>query len=465
MGCVTEQHHNHLVVAGAGTGKTTTIVGKIKWAISQGLYQPEEILVLSFTNASAAEMKERILSETKDLAEGEVVASTFHKLGLEILKQCSKTPIKIARLSLEEFVMRNLAEDEQSYAESLTNIISVARMEDIDLDELLEEAYKRRKIKEEDLELVRRARDINEAYKKELSARNEIDFSDMINTATKFIRDGKYKNPFRFVIVDEYQDISKPRFEMLKALRDLKDYDLFCVGDDWQAIYRFAGSEVNLILEFEKFWGNTKLSRIETTYRFPASIADASGRFIMENYRQIPKKIKAMPDDDYNVTEICADSVLQTIEESIRILRQLPNNATVFYLGRYTRDRSILKLYFKVEKDQVIFDERPDLTINFMTAHKSKGLQADYVFAMNLKDAKMGFPSKVESSEIMKLIHPNAEKFPFAEERRLFYVTMTRAKKHLYLLTMHGHKSVFILELENLLYKKMKIIDIGLMEN
>ncbi|MCR5024720.1 MAG: UvrD-helicase domain-containing protein, partial [Lachnospiraceae bacterium] len=113
---------------------------------------------------------------------------------------------------------------------------------------------------------------IYEAYASALQRSGEIDFNDMINKAAHMIREGKYVHPYKYVIVDEYQDISRSRYNLLKALRESKDYSLFCVGDDWQSIYRFTGSDLGYILQFSDYWGETEYSKIETTYRFTDSL-------------------------------------------------------------------------------------------------------------------------------------------------------------------------------------------------
>ena len=394
--CIKKHTHNHLVVAGAGTGKTTTIIGKIKYLLSQGFCRPEEILVLSFTNASATEMRERILRETrqyilKTSRNSVIHASTFHSFGLEIIRKC-----KIS---------------------------------------------------------------------------GEVSFPEMISLASRLIFEGKYINPYKVVIVDEYQDISFERYQLLKLLRESKDYDLFCVGDDWQSIYKVAGSEVDLILNFEKYFGETEISKIETTYRFPQSIVDVSGWFVMENPRQIRKKMKGRKDDSFKVMEILSGSAREALNFAVLKFVELPENTSILFLGRYSWDVNQVKAckYLKVETTSTISDDgsedfehkivcpaRPDLKLDFMTVHKSKGLQADYVFIVNCKAGDKGFPA---TKEIDK-----TEKFPFAEERRLFYVALTRAKKKVFLLTVRADISPFIEEIREKYYKKLKILQLGLPE-
>lgn len=130
---------------------------------------------------------------------------------------------------------------------------------------------------------------IYSSYQSMLRERNEIDFNDMINMASAYVQSGRYGHPYRYVIVDEYQDISQARYRLLEAMRQQKDYNLFCVGDDWQSIYRFNGSDIGFILNFEKYWGASAISRIETTYRFPQSLISVSSGFIMKT----PSKIRS----------------------------------------------------------------------------------------------------------------------------------------------------------------------------
>ncbi len=146
---------------------------------------------------------------------------------------------------------------------------------------------------------------IFDVYNSQLKKNDEIDFNDMINLARQFIETGKYRNSYKYVIVDEYQDISKARYMLLKSLRESLDYDLFCVGDDWQSIYQFAGSDIGFILNFAQYWGCTEISRIETTYRFSQRLIDISGSFIMKNPAQINKSIRGNSNnEEYVLSEV-----------------------------------------------------------------------------------------------------------------------------------------------------------------
>jgi len=252
---------------------------------------------------------------------------------------------------------------------------------------------------------------IYQSYSKELAEKNEIDFNDMINLATQYVTEQKYSHNYKFVIVDEYQDIAKSRFSLLKAMRNVNDYSLFCVGDDWQSIYRFNGSDIGFILNFAKYWGVSEISKIESTYRFAQTLVDISGEFIMKN-----------PNQDF-----------------------VKNNA------------NFSCSYDNLEKQtRLVFQARRDLKITFLTAHGSKGLQADYVFVINNKKSRMGFPSKMQEVPVLELLLENSDSYPYSEERRLFYVALTRAKKKVFLLTLKDKESAFAIELKSKYEKEMK---------
>ena len=182
------------------------------------------------------------------------------------------------------------------------------------------------------------------AYEDYLKAANEIDFNDMINVATEYVKSEKVTNPFSFVIVDEYQDISKARFSLLAALRASRYFDLFCVGDDWQSIYRFAGSDISYILDFEKYWGPTTISRIETTYRFTQSLIEISSSFIMQNPAQIRKSISGISSDKrFSLGEISGYTEKYAVEFMSAKVEELPKGAMVYFIGRYAFDVDMLK--------------------------------------------------------------------------------------------------------------------------
>lgn len=290
-----------------------------------------------------------------------------------------------------------------------------------------------------------------------LDERKEIDFNDMINMARQYVEQRKYINPYKYVIVDEYQDISKARFSLLNSMRKSNDYDLFCVGDDWQSIYRFVGSDIGYILNFEQYWGSTEMSKIETTYRFTQKLIEISSSFIMQNPIQIKKSIKGKNDMVGSALgEISGYTDKFSVEFMAKKLEDLPSDSSVFFIGRYSFDAKLLRDsgLFECQYNnvsgfvEVKYRKRADLKINFITAHKSKGLQADYIFIINNKKSRMGFPSKIQDAAILKLLLDNCDQYPYAEERRLFYVALTRAKKKVFLVTVNNQESEFAMELK-----------------
>ena len=640
---IVHKDHNQLVIAGAGSGKTTTIVGKVKYLFKTNQAKPEDILLLSFTNASVKEMKERIKKETgMDLD-----VFTFHKLGLEIIKASTGKNVKIFNTDLFSVVKSLLNENikDNIYFKNLIYFMSTARFDIKDefdfttekeyeeyllsnapttlkgekvksygeleianflfsnnIDYIYEQEYEidtmtndyqqyrpdfflpkyeiyieyygidrdnkvasffkskngksasdayndsikwkrnihkknntklietyyyenkentlidnlRSKLEKNNVEIIPKTSEelwktINESnvgllsevcrifetiinliksnnytleylysldsvqnsylnkltldlikpiyldYQNELKENKTIDFNDMINIATKIVNDNKYIHNYKYVIVDEYQDISNARYLLLSALRAQKDYNLFCVGDDWQSIYRFNGSDIDLITHFESYWGKTYISFIEKTYRFTSMISILSGNFIMKNPNQYVKKINAKMSDEFAISFINGYTEANCIDFLGKKLMSLEKNSTVYFLGRYSfdidmfKDNSDYMMKYDISENniQVIYSKRKDLKIKFVTVHKSKGLQADYVVIINNKNSGLGFPSKINDLPLIHLLlHGTTDEYKYSEERRLFYVALTRAKKKTFLLTIENNKSCFVKELE-----------------
>jgi DNA helicase-4 len=211
-------------------------------------------------------------------------------------------------------------------------------------------------------------------------------------------------------------------------------------------------------MDFEDFWGTSELSRIETTYRFSQSLIDISSNFVMKNPRQIKKSIRSgISDTSFAVSKIEGYKPNSAIQFMTDRLMYLPKNSSVFLIGRYTFDIKMLETDSRLsvrfdtatQTQKIKLQNRPDLSITFYTAHKSKGLQADYVYIINNLNKTLGFPSKVENNPLINLLLERGDSYAYAEERRLFYVALTRAKKHVYLVTIRNRESDFEQELEN----------------
>ncbi len=302
-------------------------------------------------------------------------------------------------------------------------------------------------------------------YQAHLRKEEEIDFSDMINIAAEHISTRKYNRQYKYVIVDEFQDISVSRFQLIKAIKDSNpDCKTFCVGDDWQSIYRFAGSDITLFKEFERYFGFTLKSKIETTYRFKNPLIELSSTFVQRNPFQEKKELKAFNDDAatdysiiYSITEDQDDTAaLKDVFDSI--IDQGNQEKKTLLLGRYSFDFKRIKNrdneFIIDQKNETIgyrydpTDRQKILSAGFMTVHKSKGLEADTIILLNCNAGKLGFPSQISDDPVLNLLLNESDQFENGEERRLFYVAMTRAKEQLYLITEDRNKSKFILELE-----------------
>ena len=289
-----------------------------------------------------------------------------------------------------------------------------------------------------------------EEYQSELNKSYEIDFTDAIIQATELCREGLWRD-YDYILVDEFQDISIDRYEFLQALRsDEPKTKLYCVGDDWQSIFRFAGLDMSLFYEFEKYFGYTELCKIETTYRFHQPLIDSSSEFIMKNKEQKAKTIRTPNDDIYKTYlsfEKCEsddDGVLKKVEE---IVGKIPANQSIIIIGRYNYDATSVGFNGKIDiKENKIRVKIAGREIPFLSVHSAKGLEADNVILINCNQGAYGFPSLIEDDPILDFVLSKRETYPFAEERRLFYVAMTRARMHMYVLFDQDKPSPFVSE-------------------
>lgn len=310
---------------------------------------------------------------------------------------------------------------------------------------------------------------ILDKYNAFLRSKNLIDFSDMINEASGYITANKFSNKYRYIIVDEFQDTSIGRFKLIKALLDNNPRcKLFAVGDDWQSIYRFAGSDISLFTEFEKYFGFTEHSKIETTYRFKKSMIDLSSRFILANPNQTTKQLRAFSEDDIDKPIEILQSASFKNDDPLPLLEALKKidaeNATndkkikILALSRYNHFVDLYKKHselftvkYNIEDKNFIITskEYPHLPVEYLTVHRSKGLQADYTIILNCVSGQYGFPSEHADDPILNLLLSKSDQFKNGEERRLFYVALTRAKKKTYITTNTTCKSKFVNEVDS----------------
>lgn len=291
-------------------------------------------------------------------------------------------------------------------------------------------------------------------YQATLKEKKQVDFTDLILMATDMCNEGKYHEEYDYILVDEFQDISVDRFKLLQAIRRKEPLTkLFGVGDDWQSIFRFTGSDLTLFSDFEEYFGFTEKCKIETTYRFGNPLVRMSSAFILKNDKQVPKDIKpylATVKTEFSVhtyneeQENTQWNVVKTIVDS------LPEEESVMLIARYHADSDFIpsaNISARDEKHNVIEVKIGNRIIPFNTVHSAKGLEADHVILVNCSQDGNGFPSKVSDDPILGYVLSRPETYPFAEERRLFYVAITRAKKHIYVLYKESCPSPFIADM------------------
>lgn len=294
-------------------------------------------------------------------------------------------------------------------------------------------------------------------YEAVLKVNNQIDFNDMINRASDIVAEDGLSQSYDYIIVDEYQDISYARFNLITAIKNINDAKLMCVGDDWQSIYRFAGSDVSLFSDFKRYVGKYRQVLIERTYRNSQDLINISSRFVQKNPKQLTKNpvsgknihnpVKFIPSPYGGEIEV----LRQVVGD---IVKNYGRNSSILILVRHSFDlefirrdddlRFIKKINYETGDVQLVgFD---DVDIKLMTIHKSKGLEADNVIILNLKNDVFGFPNTLADDSILTMLLGNKERYRNAEERRLFYVALTRTKNEVYLM-IPPEESIFIKEL------------------
>lgn len=313
-------------------------------------------------------------------------------------------------------------------------------------------------------------------YERWLNENKAVDFEDMINESARIlkeVKEMKQKLNFKYIIVDEYQDISRQRFDLTKALSEVTDAKIIAVGDDWQSIYAFSGSDITLFTKFAEKMGYAKMLKIVKTYRNSQEVIDIAGNFIQRNAEQIPKQLispKRIEDPvliyTYDSTKKGKDgnrrsganyALASAVETAIGQLLEYKKKENkepgpILLLGRFGFDGDQLErsgLFEYIDRGNKIKSVNyPNLDITFMTAHSSKGLGYDDVIIVNGKNETYGFPSKIEDDPVLAFVIKGDRSINYAEERRLFYVAMTRTKNRVFFIAPEQNPSEFLLELK-----------------
>ncbi len=464
-----------LVLAGAGSGKTSVLVARAGWLLARGEAAAEQILLLAFGRKAAQEMDDRIRER---LHTDEVTARTFHSLALHIISQGSKKVPTVSKLEndavarsklfittwrqqcsekkaqakgwrqwLEEEMQWSVPEGnfwddeklQRRLASRLDRWVSLMRMHGGAQAEMIANAPE--EIRDLFSKRIKLMAPLLKAWKSALKDENAVDFSGLIHQAIVILEKGRFISPWKHILVDEFQDISPQRAALLAALRKQNSQTtLFAVGDDWQAIYRFSGAQLSLTTAFQQNFGEGDRCNLDTTYRFNSRIGEVANQFIQQNPHQLTKPLNSLMTGDKKAVTLLDENQLDLLLDKLSGF--VKTEERILVLARYH--------HLKPASLEKAATRWPKLQLDFMTIHASKGQQADYVIIVGLHEGNDGFPAPARESIMEEALLPPVEDFPDAEERRLLYVALTRARHRVWLLFNKETPSCFVDELKRL---------------
>ena len=312
-------------------------------------------------------------------------------------------------------------------------------------------------------------------YNEYLSKYRLVDFSDMIRSATNAVVSGEHLSKYKYILIDEFQDIAKDRCDLIRAIQKQTDAHCFCVGDDWQSIYRFNGGDLRFFVNFEEYFPDHKEYFIEDTFRSGQNLVDLAGDFVQKNPYQKHKKLNSHSKYQTQIkaficpTEGCHSTGLTDVVNDI--VAQIKTDPETFgknpRIMLLIRNKSDLEIFRKESmeidwelqgddgKDAFLRHKwHPELQFEVSTVHKAKGLQADIVIVLNMESGPLGFPNQIMDDKLLSELLVKLDRYPYAEERRLFYVALTRAQKICYLVVPAKNPSLFWNEISTSEYVK-----------
>ena len=427
---------NSLVIAGAGTGKTFCITKKIQYLKKYYNAKDPDFLVVSFTNESVRDLKNK-LGNNLDIY-------TFHKLALTILnRKKTITNETLLKFIINEYFISFITPKEKkklkqyfftlnynnvlnnkyfiSFKKTIFTYIKLLKANNLNF-EYLKKLYKT----EKDIFFITIIMKIYKLYEIEKISQNKIDLDDLIIEASKIKRKFKYK----YIFVDEFQDTSQIRFNLIKNIYDNSNSNIYLFGDDYQSIYHFSGCNLNIMLDIKNYINDIKIFKLRKTYRNSLELITIANIFITKNKAQIPKYLISDKHINKPIEIIYYQNPKKTFT---KLIKKLDMSKTLV-LGRNQND---IKKY-------------TNESINYLTVHKSKGLESDNIILINLSNDYYGFPNKLKNYYLLDKIN-KCDEIKYAEERRLFYVALTRTKNKVYILTPKNNPSIFIKELKKML--------------
>ncbi|WP_299997309.1 DNA helicase IV [uncultured Cedecea sp.] len=464
-----------LVLAGAGSGKTSVLVARVGWLLQQAEVAQEQILMLAFGRKAALEMEQRLADR---LNTDSLSVKTFHALALHIISEGSKKVPQVSELEGDTAARQQLLidcwqqqcrekkamakgwrqwlEDELNWsvpegeywqdkklitrlAGKLDSWLSLIRMQGGSQAEMIATASE--ELKPRFTRGIKLMAPLLKCWKTTLRNAGEIDFSGLIHQAQNILDKGRFVSPWKHILVDEFQDISPQRAALLSALRKQNSHtSLYAVGDDWQAIYRFAGAQTALTSEFVQHFNAAETCMLDTTYRFNSRIGEIANQWVQQNPWQQKKALNSLVKGDKQSVNLLVDDKLESLLDKLSGYA-LPEQR-ILILARYR--------YLYPDCLNNAATRWPKLNIDFMTIHASKGQEADYVIVLGLQAGKEGFPAEARESVFEQVLLPQPEDFPDAEERRLLYVALTRARQRVWLLFNKQQPSSFVEGLKRL---------------
>jgi DNA helicase-4 len=465
-----------LVSAGAGSGKTSLLVARVGWLLTRKEAVPEQILLLAFDHRSAAEMAKRIEMRPRVDA---VESRSFLALALFIILPAKKKAPVISALANDssarhEWLLRHWQaqcagkkaqangwrqwitdeldwecpdgeywqneELSQRLAPRLERWLDLMRMDGGSQAQMIAQAPD--DLRDRFQKRIRLLAPLLKAWKQALKEEGAVDVAGLMQQAVAILQKGKFISPWKHILVDEYQDISPQQLRLLTALcQQNRRTSLFAVADECQSIYRFRGSAPSLAKDFIEQFGDGAQSTLDTTYRCNTRIAEIANDFVKQNPEQLSTPLL---------------SLTKGQKKSVMILPEDQLNALLNKLSSFVLpdERILLLARYDYLRPSLLLDKAgtrwPALNIDFMTMQASKGQQADYVIILGLQQGSDGFPAPARETVVEQVLQPEPEDFPDAEERRLLYVAITRARQQVWLLHDEQRPSVFIRELVKL---------------
>jgi len=370
--------------------------------------------------------------------------------------------INFVPLTYDLFVEKTyeFKENTNEISELIMSFITLAKSNFLKIDDI-KQRIRSSKYSPKQILFGKIAVEIYERYDKLLKKQDRIDFNDMINQAIDIVKSNpkKYLNKFDYILIDEFQDISNQRMELVKSFVNGKsDTKLFCVGDDWQSIYKFTGSEVKFFVDFQRYFHRPEATKLKINYRCSKTIVNMSNKLISFNKNQIVKELSSNNqterkvffyeiDDSYNY---CPQRQRQHVLNKIKeLISEGTKPEEILVISRF--NKCVLDLKIVCGARNLPVESKNKKGIRFYTAHKSKGSEAKHVFILDVVSGTYGFPCEIKDSSVLDMAKNSKPEKSFDEERRLFYVALTRSKEHLYVYTTKNVRSIFLDEISGFL--------------